>query len=124
MPVNNSSLRKQTATKNLPPIPDKVYFSISEVSGLCHLEQHVLRYWEQEFDLLEPIKRTGNRRYYQRKDVMLIRHIRELLYHKGFTIDGARKQLNTDGNVQTHHVNSSHNEVIFALENILSLLED
>ncbi|MDY7025346.1 MAG: MerR family transcriptional regulator, partial [Pseudomonadota bacterium] len=77
----------------LPPIPAKRYFAIGEVSELCDVKPHVLRYWEQEFDQLEPVKRRGNRRYYQRDDVLLVRKIRHLLYDKGFTIGGARQQL-------------------------------
>jgi len=80
----------------LPPIPAKRYFTIGEVSELCAVKPHVLRYWEQEFPQLKPVKRRGNRRYYQRQDVMLIRQIRSLLYHQGFTIGGARQQLSGD----------------------------
>ncbi len=77
----------------LPPIPGKRYFTIGEVSELCRVKPHVLRYWEQEFPQLSPVKRAGNRRYYQRQDVMIVRQIRDLLYHQGFTISGARQQL-------------------------------
>jgi DNA-binding transcriptional MerR regulator len=77
----------------LPPIPAKRYFTIGEVSELCAVKAHVLRYWEQEFTQLRPIKRRGNRRYYQHHEVLLIRRIRELLYHEGFTISGARQRL-------------------------------
>ncbi len=77
----------------LPPIPGKRYFTIGEVSELCDVKPHVLRYWEQEFEQLSPVKRRGNRRYYQREDVLTIRHIRSLLYEQGFTIGGARHQL-------------------------------
>tara|TARA_B100000686_G_scaffold70551_1_gene76356 strand:- start:1665 stop:2054 length:390 start_codon:yes stop_codon:yes gene_type:complete len=80
-------------TSDLPAIPDKRYFTIGEVGGLCCVKPHVLRYWEQEFSQLHPIKRRGNRRYYQRHEVLLIRHIRELLYEQGFTINGARVKL-------------------------------
>src|SRR3990167_9772723 len=80
----------------LPPIPDKIYFAIGEVGRLCRLRPHVLRYWEQEFNQLSPTKRRGNRRYYQHKDVVLIRKIRHLLYEQGYTIEGARQQLTTD----------------------------
>ena len=78
----------------LPPIPAKRYFTIGEVSDLCGVKPHVLRYWEQEFTQLRPLKRRGDRRYYQHHEVLLIRRIRELLYHEGFTISGARNQLN------------------------------
>ncbi|MFJ4289847.1 MerR family transcriptional regulator [Cupriavidus sp. NPDC089707] len=77
----------------LPPIPAKRYFTIGEVSELCAVKPHVLRYWEQEFTQLKPVKRRGNRRYYQHHEVLLIRRIRELLYEQGFTINGARNRL-------------------------------
>src|SRR3954453_2271 len=77
----------------LPPIPAKRYFTIGEVSDLCGVKPHVLRYWEQEFTQLKPVKRRGNRRYYQHHEVLLIRRIRELLYEQGFTISGARNRL-------------------------------
>ena len=76
----------------LPPIPGKRYFTIGEVSELCAVKPHVLRYWEQEFPQLKPVKRRGNRRYYQRQDVLIIRQIRSLLYDDGFTIGGARQR--------------------------------
>jgi DNA-binding transcriptional MerR regulator len=78
---------------SLPPIPAKRYFAIGEVSDLCGVKAHVLRYWEQEFTQLKPVKRGGNRRYYQHHEVLLIRHIRQLLYEEGFTISGARGRL-------------------------------
>ncbi|NIR89890.1 MAG: MerR family transcriptional regulator [Gammaproteobacteria bacterium] len=81
---------------DLPPIPGKRYFTIGEVSELCSVKPHVLRYWEQEFPQLKPVKRRGNRRYYQRHDVMMIRQIRSLLYEQGFTIGGARQRLSSD----------------------------
>ena len=77
----------------LPPIPAKRYFTIGEVSDLCFVKPHVLRYWEQEFTQLKPVKRRGNRRYYQHHEVLLIRRIRHLLYEEGFTISGARNRL-------------------------------
>ena len=85
-PGNNSEL---------PPIPGKRYFTIGEVSDLCGVKPHVLRYWEQEFTQLKPVKRRGNRRYYQHHEVLLIRRIRELLYEQGFTISGARNKLDS-----------------------------
>ena len=81
------------ATTDLPAIPPKRYFTIGEVSELCGVKPHVLRYWEQEFTQLKPLKRRGNRRYYQHHEVLLIRRIRELLYEHGFTINGARNRL-------------------------------
>ncbi|NBW00520.1 MAG: MerR family transcriptional regulator [Betaproteobacteria bacterium] len=83
----------RVASPLLPPIPAKRYFTIGEVSELCAVKPHVLRYWEQEFTQLRPMKRRGNRRYYQHHEVLLIRKIRELLYDQGFTISGARNQL-------------------------------
>jgi len=80
----------------LPTIPNKRYFTIGEVSELCEVKPHVLRYWEQEFPDLKPVKRRGNRRYYQRHDVMLIRQIRSLLYQEGYTIGGARQHLSSE----------------------------
>lgn len=87
----------------LPPIPAKRYFTIGEVSELCGVKPHVLRYWEQEFAQLKPVKRRGNRRYYQHHEVLLIRRIRELLYEQGFTINGARNKLNNQ---------ASHEDVV------------
>ncbi|MDR2839627.1 MAG: MerR family transcriptional regulator [Azonexus sp.] len=84
---------KTSAGEELPPIPAKRYFTIGEVSELCGVKPHVLRYWEQEFTQLKPVKRRGNRRYYQHHEVLLVRRIRELLYNQGFTISGARNRL-------------------------------
>ena len=81
------------SSASLPPIPAKRYFTIGEVSELCGVKPHVLRYWEQEFTQLKPVKRRGNRRYYQHHEVLLIRRIRDLLYEQGFTISGARNRL-------------------------------
>lgn len=80
----------------LPDIPHKRYFTIGEVGELCNVKPHVLRYWEQEFEQLSPMKRRGNRRYYQREDVLMIRQIRSLLYEQGYTISGARTQLQAE----------------------------
>ena len=85
-----------TNNSELPTIPGKRYFTIGEVSDLCAVKPHVLRYWEQEFTQLKPLKRRGNRRYYQRQDVILIRQIRGLLYEQGFTICGARQRLTSE----------------------------
>ena len=86
-------MQDHTKLAQLPPIPAKRYFTIGEVSELCGVKPHVLRYWEQEFTQLKPVKRRGNRRYYQHHEVLLIRKIRELLYEQGFTISGARNRL-------------------------------
>src|ERR1700749_4353599 len=87
----------QGSKSELPAIPAKRYFTIGEVSELCGVKPHVLRYWEQEFTQLRPVKRRGNRRYYQHHEVLLIRRIRELLYEQGFTINGARNRLDSHG---------------------------
>ncbi|MES9980561.1 MAG: MerR family transcriptional regulator [Candidatus Thiodiazotropha sp. 6PLUC5] len=89
-------LDPSSSNTDLPAIPVKRYFTIGEVSDLCQVKPHVLRYWEQEFPQLKPVKRRGNRRYYQRHDVLMIRQIRSLLYEQGFTIGGARQQLSGD----------------------------
>jgi DNA-binding transcriptional MerR regulator len=81
------------SNRELPPIPAKRYFTIGEVAELCDVKQHVLRYWETEFPSLDPVKRRGNRRYYQRHDVLMVRQIRSLLYEQGYTIGGARQRL-------------------------------
>jgi DNA-binding transcriptional MerR regulator len=86
----------QGSNNELPVIPAKRYFTIGEVSELCAVKPHVLRYWEQEFAQLKPVKRRGNRRYYQHHEVLLIRHIRDLLYEQGFTINGARHRLDSE----------------------------
>lgn len=96
--LDQNSKRNQNSKLELPSIPDKLYFTIGEVSQLCNLKAHVLRYWEQEFTQLNPAKRKGNRRYYQRKDVLMVREIMSLLYEQGFTIDGARAKLNKERN--------------------------
>lgn len=90
-----ADMEAETETE-LPPIPGKRYFTIGEVSELCSVKPHVLRYWEQEFSQLKPVKRRGNRRYYQRHDVLLVRQIRSLLYDQGFTISGARQRLSNE----------------------------
>ena len=102
-------MTEQLVKVQLPPIPAKRYFTIGEVSELCGVKPHVLRYWEQEFTQLKPVKRRGNRRYYQHHEVLLIRRIRELLYEQGFTISGARNRLdNHDANeVATEKPNTS-----------------
>lgn len=91
---------KTNGGEELPPIPAKRYFTIGEVSELCGVKPHVLRYWEQEFNQLKPVKRRGNRRYYQHHEVLLVRRIRELLYNQGFTISGARNRLDEGGAVE------------------------
>jgi len=107
----------------LPPIPGKRYFTIGEVSDLCGVKPHVLRYWEQEFPQLKPVKRRGNRRYYQRQDVLVIRQIRGLLYEEGFTIGGARLRLT--GEEARHDVSQSQQiirQVRLELEEIVKVL--
>ena len=111
-------------TGELPPIPGKRYFTIGEVSELCGVKPHVLRYWEQEFPQLKPVKRRGNRRYYQRHDVLMVRQIRSLLYEQGFTIGGARQQLS--GESAKQDISQSHqivHQMRLELEEILHLLK-
>jgi DNA-binding transcriptional MerR regulator len=96
--VEGAQVGTPSEPSELPPIPAKRYFTIGEVSELCAVKAHVLRYWEQEFTQLRPVKRRGNRRYYQHHEVLLIRRIRELLYEEGFTISGARQRLEHDQN--------------------------
>lgn len=109
----------------LPAIPGKRYFTIGEVSDLCGVKPHVLRYWEQEFTQLKPVKRRGNRRYYQRHDVVLIREIRGLLYEQGFTIGGARQRLETDAKPEATTASDKKQlikELLTELEDIRTLL--
>jgi DNA-binding transcriptional MerR regulator len=113
-----------SSNDELPPIPGKRYFTIGEVSTLCGVKPHVLRYWEQEFPQLKPVKRRGNRRYYQRQDVLMIRQIRNLLYEQGFTIGGARQKMS--GEDAKEDVNQSQqivHQVRLELEEVLSLLK-
>ena len=118
-------IKKKTVT-TLPQIPDKIYFTIGEVSKLCLLEPYVLRYWEQEFPQLNPAKRCGNRRYYKRDEIILIRRIKNLLYEQGFTIEGARIKLKIDKNasptLNAQSVETIKN-AISQLQNILTGLE-
>ena len=108
----------------LPPIPAKRYFTIGEVSELCTVKPHVLRYWEQEFPQLKPVKRRGNRRYYQRQDVLVIRQIRSLLYEQGFTIGGARQQLAGDEHKQdASQYRQVIRQMIAELEDVLHVLK-
>lgn len=106
----------------LPPIPAKRYFTIGEVADLCGVKPHVLRYWEQEFTQLKPVKRRGNRRYYQHHEVLLIRRIRELLYEQGFTISGARNRLSDPNAAQIEESISLSKEHVRTLRSELSEL--
>ena len=116
-------LEASNSTAELPPIPGKRYFTIGEVSELCGVKPHVLRYWEQEFPQLNPVKRRGNRRYYQRHDVLMIRQIRSLLYEQGFTISGARQQLSGESakldSSQSHQI---IRQMRMELEDVLHVL--
>jgi DNA-binding transcriptional MerR regulator len=114
-----------TNNNELPPIPGKRYFTIGEVSDLCNVKPHVLRYWEQEFPQLKPVKRRGNRRYYQRQDVIMIRQIRGLLYEQGYTIGGARLQLTETQNDKVEGKSTNKEalrEIRMELEEIKALL--
>jgi DNA-binding transcriptional MerR regulator len=111
------------ANRELPPIPAKRYFTIGEVSELCDVKPHVLRYWETEFTSLKPVKRRGNRRYYQRHDVLAIRQIRSLLYDHGFTITGARQRLEGEqGKAEATLSLQIVRQVRMELEEVLQLL--
>ena len=108
----------------LPVIPGKRYFTIGEVSELCGVKPHVLRYWEQEFPQLAPLKRRGNRRYYQRQDVMLIRQIRSLLYEHGFTISGARQRLSgEEAKIDVNQSRQIIRQIRTELEDVLIILK-
>jgi DNA-binding transcriptional MerR regulator len=117
--------KRMSTNQELPVIPNKLYFTIGEVSKLCNLKTHVLRYWEQEFPQLNPSKRRGNRRCYQKKDILLVREIISLLYEQGFTIEGARtklsqgKEQNAASKVQSYLLH----ETLLNLEDILNELE-
>ncbi len=111
------------SNRELPPIPAKRYFTIGEVSELCDVKPHVLRYWETEFPTLKPVKRRGNRRYYQRHDVLTIRQIRALLYDQGFTITGARQRLEGEqGRAEASISAQIVRQVRMELEEVLQLL--
>ncbi|MDC0482379.1 MerR family transcriptional regulator [Gammaproteobacteria bacterium] len=113
-----------TSGKHNESIPGKRYFTIGEVSELCDVKSHVLRYWEQEFPMLSPVKRRGNRRYYQRHDVLLIRQIRSLLYEQGYTIEGARKKLSgEDANNDNSQSSQLVHQLVAELEDVLSVLK-
>ena len=117
-------LEASSSTADLPVIPGKRYFTIGEVSELCGVKPHVLRYWEQEFPQLKPVKRRGNRRYYQRHDVLMIRQIRNLLYEQGFTIGGARQQLtSSDAKEDYHQSQEIIKQLRTELEEILYILK-
>ena len=112
-----------THNSELPPIPSKRYFTIGEVSDLCAVKPHVLRYWEQEFPQLKPVKRRGNRRYYQREDVEMIRTIRSLLYEQGYTIGGARQRMtDEDDGAAGPEIQAVIRETIEELEELLKTL--
>lgn len=100
MVVKTHKRKGVSSKKELMPIPDKRYFSISETARLCGVKPYILRFWEQEFSQLKPDKRRGNRRYYQYRDLLLVRQIRKLLYEEGFTIEGARVRLNSSSPVE------------------------
>ncbi|NIP46941.1 MAG: MerR family transcriptional regulator [Gammaproteobacteria bacterium] len=111
-------------SSDLPAIPGKRYFTIGEVSELCGVKPHVLRYWEQEFPQLKPVKRRGNRRYYQRQDVILIRQIRSLLYEHGFTIGGARQRLSgEEAKVDVNQSQQIIRQLRSELEDVLLILK-
>jgi DNA-binding transcriptional MerR regulator len=113
-----------TNISNQPEIPNKRYFTIGEVSDICVVKSHVLRYWEQEFPSLKPVKRRGNRRYYQRHDVLLILQIRSLLYDQGYTIGGARQKLSGESSKQdVSHSQQIVQQMIKELDEVLSIIK-
>ncbi|MGK0673068.1 MAG: MerR family transcriptional regulator [Halothiobacillaceae bacterium] len=116
--------KRPEETDELPAIPGKRYFTIGEASELCAVKPHVLRYWEQEFPKLNPVKRRGNRRYYQREDIELIRRIRTLLYDQGFTISGARQQLDAIDSEGPSPAPGSLRDIILRVESVLTLLRE
>jgi DNA-binding transcriptional MerR regulator len=117
-------LEPSISSAELPAIPGKRYFTIGEVSELCGVKPHVLRYWEQEFPSLKPLKRRGNRRYYQRQDVILIRQIRSLLYEHGFTIGGARQKLSgEEAKIDINQSQQIIRQLRTELEDILLILK-
>ena len=125
--MDSHKATNHSSRDSLPPIPAKRYFTIGEVSELCGVKPHVLRYWEQEFTQLKPVKRRGNRRYYQHHEVLLIRRIRELLYEQGFTISGARNRLDeglgTNGRAAKSEAATSATESAVIRREIESILE-
>ncbi len=113
----------QNSSSELPAIPAKRYFTIGEVGKLCLVKPHVLRYWEQEFPQLKPVKRRGNRRYYQKQDVVLIRQIKTLLYEEGFTIGGARQKMSGGEDLPRPAINTSElKSMIKDLESVIASL--
>jgi DNA-binding transcriptional MerR regulator len=113
-----------TNNNELPVIPGKRYFTIGEVSELCAVKPHVPRYWEQEFEQLKPVKRRGNRRYYQRQDVLTIRQIRALLYDQGFTIGGARQNMEVDASESKESKSANDAEFNNMIASVINELED
>ncbi len=125
MPIQQQNKLNTRRHVQLPAIPNKIYFTIGEVSSLCQLKPHVLRYWEQEFSELSPVKRSGNRRYYQREEILLVRKIRDLLYEQGYTIEGARAQLQgLSSKAKQHNTNELIKKTLAELEDLLLVLSD
>jgi len=124
---DKAARKAKTTEQSLSPIPDKLYFTIGEVAQLCALKPHVLRYWEQEFPQLTPSKRRGNRRYYQRKDVVIVRQIQTLLYDKGYTIEGAKAQLSSEEGAEMKRKQNSEallHIAVTQLESVVLELEE
>src|SRR5690606_30047754 len=122
-PIPGRAMLDPGSNRELPPIPATRYFTMGEVSELCDVKPHVLRYWETEFPSLKPVKRRGNRRYYQRHDVLMVRQIRALLYEQGYTIGGARLRLDGEGARQEATMSSQIvRQVRMELEEVLQLL--
>ena len=121
--MSSQKAKQKMANEKYPPIPSKLYFTIGEASGLCLVKPHVLRYWEQEFSQLSPSKRRGNRRYYQHSDIILVRNIKDLLYNRGFTIEGARTQLSKSSKKDSKDMDSDIEHAVQSLESLLGELE-
>lgn len=123
--LSRNSKRKHFFEQSLPAIPNKLYFTISEVSKLCAVKAYVLRYWEQEFPQLSPSKRRGNRRFYQQRDILLVRQIKKLLYEDGYTIEGARSQLSSTPEIISQSIKNDVmiKKVIAELEGVLQNLQ-
>jgi DNA-binding transcriptional MerR regulator len=122
--MSSQKAKQKLANEKYPAIPSKLYFTIGEASALCLVKPHVLRYWEQEFSQLSPSKRRGNRRYYQHADIILVRNIKDLLYNRGFTIEGARAQLNTSSKPEVKTMDTEIKDADESLESLLSELEE
>jgi DNA-binding transcriptional MerR regulator len=122
--MSSQKAKQKMANEKYPAIPSKLYFTIGEASELCLVKPHVLRYWEQEFTQLSPSKRRGNRRYYQHSDITLVRSIKDLLYNRGYTIEGAKTQLSRPAKIEPQKIDREIEEAVASLESLLGELEE